>query len=274
MGIMTQVEKVFESLSFYIQDLVLPLAGYYKNFPEEARDSLTVATKDADIIASASMDDWMYVNPVSIYPDMYERIIGLLYIDVPPPQSNFISSATIVEGDNGSSHIVACDYRYGKVLCSGSPIQPVRASYGAKTVKVVTTSPDSPQQITPPQIALLYDATTRSGGAIGRAAKFVTDHFLFDVWGRNDLEVMRLGAILEQALRISIPIINFEATGFPLGPNLSGKGMEPRLTFDPVNFTEGWAQLSVANFQKLDFPASVGADRYRGTGRIELVTVR
>ena len=269
---MLEVEKIFSSLSFVLQDIIFPIAGYFKNFTNSIPDTLSIKVVQNDIFGAASMDDWMYVNPVTIYPTYYNRVVDRLGLTIPPSQSNYVVSAQVI-GDN-SSKVSAIDYRKGYVLFSAQPVGPVTISYGAKTVKFITTPPNAPDKIIPPQIALVYDSTGGSGGAIGSAAKFMTDNFFFDVWGRNDTEVMRLGNLMEHVLRVSIPVINFEVSGYPLAKNqISGKGLEPQ-SFNPVANTIKWARLNVVSFQKLDFPGATDADRFRGTGRIEITTVR
>lgn len=263
--VFVETESILYGISFYLQDILFPLCGYYKKYDSLNPDLVSVATENGKYIARGTLDDWIYVNPVTIYPSLYDRVLDLLSLSSPPAVTEFNNQASIVGLNNNIVDFY--DYLKGVVVFQSQPQSPIQMKYVAKKIRFTTTPPEDGSKIQPPQVTLTYNGQVGRGAEIGSANQFVSDFFVFDVWAQNDTELIRIGNLIRKSLRISIPLIDWSFSGFPVSPK-NGKGMEPRV-FDPVSNTVRWCNIKNVTFNALNLAGASGPERYRGTGRIE-----
>jgi hypothetical protein len=264
-------ENLLYSLAFVMQDILFPLAGYFETFKDPNFGTLSFETHDDIWIGKLNKDKWMYVNPATIFPRLFDRFSDTLGVD--RVASDYLSTVSLQLPNDSivdyfnflQSHIKFTSEPDGGAL---------DAEFAVKTLNFYTELPEDTESVIPPAVALYLSSESGRPAAIGSAGEFVRLIFSFDIWGRNDTEVIKIGSIIRNGLRVSVPLIDFNISGFPIAPNISGKGMEPVLTFSPVNATARYADIREVNFQKIGLPGMPGADRYKGTGIIILEIIR
>lgn len=220
---------VLDSLSFAIQDYILPIAGMYGSYTILDPDTATAVSPPMGLY-KATHPDWIYFNPgIDGDPVYYSHLMSRLARY--NPADNFSPSkltvpAQVLVPNNGG---VTFNYKTGEVRKSGSIVTPLELVYSYKKVKVVTSWPEDESQIQLPTIAIDSHAMDGRPFAIGKDAKTLTNTYFLEVWAENDTQRSFLCSVLEQAFRANVPLINFEA-GYPL----TLTGGEQNLGFDVV----------------------------------------
>lgn len=270
-------ENLVYSLSFVMQDILFPLAGYFEKFSNPNYGQLSIDTEQDTwqglILGSDGYErrKWMYVNPVTVFPKLFDRYSDAL--GVTRTATDYLSVVSLQSPNDSLADYF--DFLQGRIKFVSQPDSgALNVEFGVKTLNFFTELPEDTESVRPPAVGLYLSSESGRPAEIGSATEFARLNFSFDVWGRNDTEVLKIGSIIRNGLRVSVPLIDFNLSGFPLKPNVSGKGMEPAVGFNPVNNSDRFADIKEVTFQKIGVPGMPGADRYKGTGLIILEITR
>jgi len=263
------MEQLLNSLRFVLDDIVFPIAGYYYDIPNNNPEAVILKNfTDSDTglrvyYIETRHDNWLSVNPITIFPTIAQIVADQLRVSL-PSQADFRTTYTIFNTANAQL-VDLSDYEKGIVRFTSQPQSAVTIAYMAKVIDFKLTPPEDPGKIKLPCVAFDYDTQSGSPAEIGSLGEFVNDYIMYDIYGRNDTEVIRIGNIIRQALRGSIPIIDFTQSGFPLEKN--GLGLEPRAIFTPGGYVDRIAKIENVSFSKIQLSGTL-ADRHHSTGRI------
>lgn len=265
-------ENIIYSLSFLLQDILFPISGYFNTFNPDNPGILSYEPSGDVWVGGLNEKNWMYVNPVTIYPKMYDRFSRLL--DVSRDESDYLTNVELTPPNDGK--VFCKDFVNSNIVFNSQPDGSFLESYFSnKVINFLTQIPEDTENIVAPTFALVYNSEVGKPAEISSTREFNRYSFSFVVWGRNDTEVVSIGSIIRNSLRVSIPVIDFNNSDFPLKPKTTdGSGMEPNETFDPVANTIKWANLKEVNFNVVGVPGIPGSDRHKGIGTILLEIMR
>lgn len=202
---------ILDSISFAIQDLILTIGGMFNNFTE----------LNPDILQHLSSDKYLLnKNPVIFDPsndtsDYYDNLMRKLSRINPNKNfdpNNLLPIQLLSPNNNSNSSI---NYINRIITKGGVVSSPVKASYSYKIVKVLTSWPENPEEIVLPTIAINSGQFDGTGWEIGSDLHNNKYLYYIEVWAGNNTQRSWLCSILERALRIDLPLIDFEM-GYPI----------------------------------------------------------
>ena len=233
---------ILDSISMAVQDYILPIGGF----------SLTVPATDMGVPETASIapsgtyklahDDLLWLDPSQGDEDYYTSVKRRLAgfdsgQDFDPTK---IIVPAVIESPNDT--VTKLDYKTGRIFKSGTVVEPVRVSYSHKIARTLTSWPETPEEIRLPTVAINSSQFYGSQFALGSEKNNNQYLYFVEVWAGNHTQRSWICSLLEQALRVDLPLINF-GIAYPL---ISGGQRNP--AFNPVTQRVCWLKIEKCRF--------------------------